>query len=164
MSIKAILGSIVFLAVPATVAGWIPYRLSSGWPTLPPIFGFPGERIAGAVLALAGLALLLNCVTRFALEGLGTPAPVAPTRTLVVSGPYRHVRNPMYLAVLALIAGQALRFGHVVVLLYGGAIWVLFHLFVVFYEEPTLHRTWGASYDRYRANVRRWWPRIRPWS
>lgn len=158
-----ILGSILFLVVPAIVALWIPSLLTSGWRLQPPVFGFPGERALGAALGLAGLFLLLTCVTLFAIQGQGTPAPVAPTRTLVVSGPYRHVRNPMYLAVLAFIVGQGLRFGHAILLQYAAALWLLFHLFVVFHEEPTLRRQWGTSYERYCENVRRWWPRLTPW-
>jgi protein-S-isoprenylcysteine O-methyltransferase Ste14 len=161
--VRSILGSILFLAVPALVALWIPSRLTAGWRLQPPIFGLPGERALGAALGLAGLLLLLHCVTLFAVQGLGTPSPVMPTRTLVVSGPYRHVRNPMYLAVLAFVVGQGLRFGHAVLLQYAAALWMLFHLFVVVYEEPTLSRQWGASYDRYREHVRRWWPRLTPW-
>ncbi len=161
--VRSILGSILFLAVPAFVALWIPSRLTSGWRLQPPIFRFPGERVLGAVLGLAGLLLLLHCATLFAVKGLGTPAPVMPTRALVVSGPYRHVRNPMYLAVLAFVAGQGLRFGHAILLQYAAGLWLLFHLFVVFYEEPTLSRQWGVSYDRYREHVRRWWPRLTPW-
>ena len=101
---------------------------------------------------------------RFAIEGLGTPAPIAPTRHLVVTGFYRHVRNPMYVAVLAVILGQALLFANARLLAYGAAFWLACHLFVVFYEEPTLRRSFGADYDAFRANVPRWIPRLRPWS
>jgi protein-S-isoprenylcysteine O-methyltransferase Ste14 len=100
---------------------------------------------------------------RFALQGLGTPAPIAPTRDLVVTGLYRFVRNPMYLAVSAVILGQALVLGDWRLVVYGGVFWLACHLFVVNYEEPTLQRTFGAEYEAFRANVPRWIPRLTPW-
>jgi protein-S-isoprenylcysteine O-methyltransferase Ste14 len=117
-----------------------------------------------AVLTTAGLLGLLDCFARFVLEGRGTPAPVAPTETLVVSGQYRHVRNPMYMAVVAAILGQALLFGSWLVLVYGGVVWALFHVWVVAYEEPTLRRQFGEAYSAYQSGVRRWWPRVKQWS
>jgi protein-S-isoprenylcysteine O-methyltransferase Ste14 len=95
---------------------------------------------------------------------LGTPAPVAPPTRLVVAGQYRHVRNPMYVATLVIVIGQGLVLWSAALLGYAVLLWVLFHLFVVFYEEPALGTRFGASYDAYRRNVRRWWPRIRPWA
>lgn len=115
------------------------------------------------VVASLGVAILVECFSRFAIAGRGTPAPIAPTENLVGSGLYRHVRNPMYVAVLAIIVGQVLVFGSLVLLGYAGLVWVLFHGFVLLHEEPTLRRKFGSSYDVYRANVRRWWPRVRPW-
>src|SRR5262249_45432439 len=97
------------------------------------------------------------------VQGLGTPAPVAPTRNLVVTGLYRYVRNPMYVGVLAAIVGQAFLFGSVPLMGYALLVWLCFFAFVVLYEEPTLQSTYGASYERYRANVPRWWPRVTPW-
>jgi protein-S-isoprenylcysteine O-methyltransferase Ste14 len=159
----AILGSVAFFFIaPGTVAGWVPYVLTR-WRLRPPLLGVPGERIAGGALVVIGAAGLIECFRRFAFEGRGTPSPIAPTVTLVASGLYRHVRNPMYLAVLAVIVGQALLLGNGVLLGYAGVVWLLFHGFVVLYEEPTLRRTHGAFYDDYRAHVPRWWPRIRPW-
>jgi protein-S-isoprenylcysteine O-methyltransferase Ste14 len=129
----------------------------------PPFLGLQAVRWLGGALLLAGLAVLVDCFRRFALEGRGTPAPVAPTETLVVSGPYRHVRNPMYVAVLAVIAGQALLFGSVPLLVYTAVVWAAFHLFVLTYEEPTLRRRHGDSYRLYQRAVGRWWPRLTPW-
>ena len=161
--VESLIGSFVFFwIVPGTVAGWVPYALSK-WRLQPPLLGLPGGRVVGGVVTAAGVAILVECFSRFAIEGRGTPAPIAPTERLVVSGFYRHVRNPMYVAVLAIIAGQALLFGSVVLLDYAGVLWVLFHGFVLLYEEPTLRRKFGTSYDVYRGNVRRWWPRIKPW-
>ena len=108
--------------------------------------------------------LLIETFSRFALQGLGTPAPIAPTKTLVVTGSYRFVRNPMYVAVVSLILGQALLLGSVGTLIWGVVVWLTVHAFVLAYEEPTLSRTYGEQYDRYRANVRRWIPRLTPWS
>jgi protein-S-isoprenylcysteine O-methyltransferase Ste14 len=107
----------------------------------------------------AGAASVVHSFARFALEGRGTPAPVAPTETLVVSGQYRWVRNPMYVAVLSLIVGQALLFGSTALLWYALAIAAAFHAFVLGYEEPTLARRYGDSYERYRSSVNRWLPR-----
>ncbi|MDP9219457.1 MAG: isoprenylcysteine carboxylmethyltransferase family protein, partial [Actinomycetota bacterium] len=93
----------------------------------------------------------------------GTPAPVAPTERLVVGGDYRYVRNPMYVAVVAIVLGQALVFGSVALLGYAVAIWLFMASFVRWYEEPMLRRTYGADYARYCDAVRAWWPRLRPW-
>lgn len=161
--IASIVGSAIFFTIaPGTIAGVVPYWLT-GWRVQPPFLGVIAFRAVGAILAAAGLALLVNCFVRFALEGHGTPAPIAPTETLVVSGPYRHVRNPMYVAVVSIVAGQALILGSGGLAVYAGATWLVFHLFVLAYEEPALRRRYGASYDAYRVHVRRWWPRIRPW-
>lgn len=111
----------------------------------------------------AGMPVLLDSFARFALQGLGTPAPIAPPRHLVVTGLYRYVRNPMYVAGLLIISGQGLFFGSVRVLEYGLAVWLIFHLFVLLYEEPVLRSKFGAEYDEFRANVRRWIPRLQPW-
>jgi protein-S-isoprenylcysteine O-methyltransferase Ste14 len=159
----AIIGSIVFLFVaPGIVAGLIPWGLSQ-WQVGPALWGIePLRWIGGALLVLGGV-LLLETFSRFALQGLGTPAPIAPTKTLVVTGSYRYVRNPMYVAVVSLILGQGLLFGNVAVLVYGLIVWLTVHLFVLAYEEPTLSRDYGEQYDRYRANVRRWIPRLTPW-
>ena len=121
-------------------------------------------RWIGAVLLALGGVLLIETFSRFALQGLGTPAPIAPTKTLVVTGSYRFVRNPMYVAVVSLILGQALWFGSVGTLGWGAVVWLTVHAFVLAYEEPTLASTYGEQYDRYRANVRRWIPRLTPWS
>ncbi|MDE0342375.1 MAG: isoprenylcysteine carboxylmethyltransferase family protein [Deltaproteobacteria bacterium] len=160
---RAILGSFVFFWVaPGVVAGVGPYALF-GWTMQPPLLGLPGERVVGAAAVGAGLACLLDCFARFALEGRGTPAPVAKTEVLVVSGLYRYVRNPMYVCVLIIISGQALLFGHVVLFAYAGVVLVAFHLNVLFYEEPILRRRFGGSYEAYLLNVGRWWPRLTPW-
>ncbi|HKA89296.1 MAG TPA: isoprenylcysteine carboxylmethyltransferase family protein [Haliangiales bacterium] len=159
----AVLGSAIFLVVaPGTVAGLVP-RWISRWEMKAPLLGFGEFRVLGVALMIAGAPVLLDSFARFALQGLGTPAPVLPTRHLVVTGFYRLVRNPMYVAVVSLILGQGLLFGDVTTLVYGAAVWLAFHLFVLTYEEPTLARTFGAEYDTFRAHVRRWIPRLTPW-
>src|SRR5262245_50976543 len=120
-------------------------------------------RAIGPVLIAAGLAGLVESFARFALQGLGTPAPIAPTRHLVVTGLYRYVRNPIYVALVALVLGQAILLGDWRLIAYAALIWVTCHLFVVGYEEPTLRRTFGAEYEVFRANVPRWIPRATPW-
>ncbi|MYF01155.1 MAG: isoprenylcysteine carboxylmethyltransferase family protein [Gammaproteobacteria bacterium] len=160
---RAILGSCAFfLAAPAIVAGIVPYALSS-WSMQPPLFGLPGERVVGGVAVVAGLACLLDCFARFALEGRGAPSPIEQTEVLVVSGLYRFVRNPMYVCVVTIVAGQALILGQAILLAYAGLLMLVFHLFVRFYEEPRLRRIFEGSYEAYCLNVRRWRPRLTPW-
>ncbi len=119
--------------------------------------------VLGVLLIAAGLPVLLDSFARFALQGLGTPAPVLPPGHLVVTGFFRRVRNPMYVAIVSMILGQGLLFGSTGVLLYGALAWAGFHLFVRGYEEPTLRRRFGPEYDEFCANVPRWIPRLRPW-
>lgn len=161
--IIAILGSAIFLVIaPGIVAGYVPWRLCR-WRAGAPLLGTPSFRPVGVLLIVAGLPVLLDSFARFALQGLGTPAPIFPTRHLVVSGLFRYVRNPMYVAVIALIVGQGLLFGSIRILEYGIAVWMGFYLFVLIYEEPTLRMTFGPEYEEFCANVPRWVPRLRPW-
>ncbi len=160
----AVAGSVLFFAAaPAVVAGWIPY-LVTRWRLERSFFDLGAGRWAGAILAAAGTACLVDCFVRFAIGGRGTPAPVAPTERLVVSGLYRHVRNPMYLAVVSVILGQALLLGSRGLLAYAACVWLGFHLFVVLYEEPDLRHRFGDAYRRYQRDVRRWLPRRSPWT
>jgi protein-S-isoprenylcysteine O-methyltransferase Ste14 len=161
--VSAVLGSaLFFVAAPCVLAGLIPWSMTR-WELGPAFFGLEGARSVGVVLILAGLPGLVDSFARFALQGLGTPAPVAPTRNLVVTGLYRHVRNPIYVAVVAIILGQATLFGDWRLIVYGALLWLAFHVFVVAYEEPTLEQTFGSEYEAYRAAVPRWIPRITPW-
>jgi protein-S-isoprenylcysteine O-methyltransferase Ste14 len=156
-------GTVFFLLIaPGTVAGLVPWWISR-WHIRAPLLHFSPSRWLGVLLILAGVPLLLDSFARFALKGLGTPAPIFPTRHLVISGLYCYVRNPMYLAVVAVILGQGLLFGDVRVLEYALISWLAAYLFVVFYEEPTLRRTFGAEYEVFRANVPRWIPRLSAW-
>jgi protein-S-isoprenylcysteine O-methyltransferase Ste14 len=159
----AVLGSGFFLVLaPGTVAGLVPWWISGWRLENAPIWWLP-LRVVGGGLVAVGAGVLLDSFARFALKGLGTPAPVFPTRYLVVTGLYRYVRNPMYVAVVAVIAGQGLMFANVRVLAYGGLVWLGFHLFVVAYEEPTLQGTFGVQYEDFCRSVSRWVPRVSPW-
>ena len=135
--------------------------LITDWRPLPPTDGPGAFRWTGLILIAAGLAVVLEAFARFAWEGLGTPAPVAPTRTLVVTGFYRFVRNPMYVAVTALIFGQAVLFASWGVAVYGVVIAGAFVSFVHLYEEPTLRAAYGEEYAVYCAATPRWIPRFR---
>jgi protein-S-isoprenylcysteine O-methyltransferase Ste14 len=157
---RALLASAVFLCLaPGTVAGLIPWWISR-WVLLPPFFGLEQVRWLGVLLIALSLPVLLDSFGRFAVEGLGTPAPVLPTRHLVLKGFYRYVRNPMYVAVASIIIGQGLLLGNAYVLLYAAVVWTAFHGFVLLYEEPKLRRTYGAEYEAYCARVRRWIPML----
>ncbi len=161
--VYAIIGSAVFLVVaPGVVAGYIPWTISH-WRFAPSFFGFPWLRIVGCLFIAAGLPVLLDSFGRFALEGLGTPNPVMPTRHLVVTGFYRFVRNPMYIAVDSVIVGQGLLFANRRVVGYAAVVAAAFFFFVLLYEEPTMRRSFGSDYDEYRSNVPRWLPRLTPW-
>ena len=153
-------GSAVFLGIaPGVVAGLVPWWLT-GWRE-GAAYPVP-VRITGAVLTAAGAAVLLGAFAQFAIQGRGTPAPPAPTEQLVVRGLYRYVRNPMYLAVLAVITGQALLLGRLVLLGYGAAVAAAFAAFVHGYEQPALARRYGAQYQAYRRAVPGWRPRLTP--
>jgi protein-S-isoprenylcysteine O-methyltransferase Ste14 len=157
----ALLGTIVFtVTVPATVVVLIPY-LMTDWRMRPPWLGTAATRwLGGLVIALAA-PLFFRFLARFVREGRGTPAPIAPPVHLVVGGPFRWVRNPGYVAVVAAIVGQALVLASPPLLLYAALLAVGFHLFVVAYEEPTLRREFGDAYEAYCRAVPRWLPRLR---
>ncbi len=160
----AILGSLFFLVIaPGTVTGLIPWAIS-GWRWRPAFFAVASLRWLGGALILVGVPILLDSFARFAVEGFGTPAPIYPTDRLIVTGLYRHVRNPMYLGLLAVIWGQALLLGDARLIVYGAIVWLASHIFVVVHEEPVLHRRYGAQFADYCAQVRRWLPRLWPYS
>jgi protein-S-isoprenylcysteine O-methyltransferase Ste14 len=159
----AILGSILFfLAAPCVAAGLIPWLITR-WELKPAFFGFEPVRAVGVILLLPGVLVLVDSFARFALDGFGTPAPPAPTQKLVMTGFYRHVRNPMYAGIVAAIWGQALLIGNWALFVYGVLFWLVCHVFVVAYEEKRLERVFGLQYQAFRTSVPRWIPRIRPW-
>ena len=122
---------------PAQWRGSFPWWITR-WEFRPPFFDLGATRVVGILLIVAGLPGLVNSFARFALQGLGTPAPIAPTQNLVVTGLYRYVRNPIYVALVAVILGQAALFGDQRLLGYGVLAWLAFHAFVIGYEEPAL--------------------------
>ena len=159
----AAVGSAVFFLVgPGVFVGLIPWLLT-GWQVREPVPYWAPMRVLGVILLVAGLIALIQAFVRFVVEGLGTPVPVAAPERLVVGGVYRNVRNPMYVALLAVIVGQALLLGQLGLLLYAAGIWLIAAAFVRFYEEPALRRRFGADYEAYRRAVPAWWPRLRPW-
>jgi protein-S-isoprenylcysteine O-methyltransferase Ste14 len=159
----AMLGTVIFLFVaPGTVAGFIPWWIGK-WHVHAWFFGFTALRVLGCLLSAAGIVILLEAFLRFALQGIGTPAPILPTKRLVVTGSYRFVRNPMYVAVVSLILGQALIFGDLRIFVYGLCAWFVTHLFVMTYEEPTLRKSFADDYAVFSAHVPRWIPRLTPW-
>jgi protein-S-isoprenylcysteine O-methyltransferase Ste14 len=152
-------GSSVFFALaPGVVAGVVPYGLT-GWDAEPARVPL---QVLGAALVAAGALVLLHAFARFVREGVGTPAPVAPTEHLVVGGLYRWIRNPMYVAVVTCVIGQALILSREVLWVYAAGLMVLFYSFVRGYEEPALTRQFGSEYEAYRRAVPGWRPRARP--
>ncbi len=159
----AVLGSALFFVIaPLMLAGVIPWWVTR-WEFRPAFFGVDLTRILGGVLIVVGAPGIVDSFARFALDGLGTPAPVAPPQKLVVTGLYRYARNPIYIAVVAVILGQAVLFGDLRLLWYGALLWLFFHGWVVLIEEPGLKQTFGPEYERFRSNVPRWIPRLTPW-
>jgi protein-S-isoprenylcysteine O-methyltransferase Ste14 len=155
---NALGGALFFLIAPTTVAGVIPFLITR-WQFAEPFFGVEPVRWPGAVFIAAGLVVIVDAFVRFVREGQGTPAPVAAPRRLVVRGPYRWVRNPMYVALIVMIAGQALVLGSAALLAYGAAIALIFHTFVRLYEEPRLRQQFLSEYEAYTTAVPRWLPR-----
>ncbi len=141
---------LVLIFVPARV-------LSSSGILRPTAIGM--WQVAGMLLGTAGAALALSCIIAFVFVGRGTPAPFDPPRRLVVQGPYRFVRNPMYIGAGFALAGAALFYQSFGLLGYMGVLFLVTHLFVAAYEEPTLRRTFGKEYMEYCERTGRWWPR-----
>ena len=157
---SAAFGSFVWMVAPGTVCGLVPL-LITGWRK--PVDPVPWFEAAGWLLVLAGTAVLVRAFVAFAWHGRGTPAPAAPTERLVVHGLYRYVRNPMYIAVLALVLGQVLLFQSWGLFAYLVLIGTAQAAFVHLYEEPTLREAYGPPYDEFCDNVPRWLPRLTPW-
>jgi protein-S-isoprenylcysteine O-methyltransferase Ste14 len=157
----AAVGSAVFFVVGTGImVSLIPWLLA-GWQVREPAPYWALILVLGVVLLVAGLIVLVQAFVRFVVEGFGTPVPIAAPDLLVVGGLYRNVRNPMYVAVLAAIVGQALLLGQLGLLLYAATLWLIVAAFVRWYEEPTLARRFGADYEAYRRAVPTWWPRLR---
>ena len=118
-------------------------------------------QIIAMLVIVAGAALAIASILTFAFIGRGTPAPFDPPRKLVIAGPYRWVRNPMYIGAGLVLLGAAMFYGSIGLVLYTIIFWSMAHLFVLFYEEPVLRRKFGADYEAYTATRRRWMPRWR---
>ena len=138
---------------------YVPARLLSWFGMArPTAIGAP--QIIGMVVGSAGSVIVLWCIVSFASVGRGTPMPLDPPRRLVIRGPYRFVRNPMYIGAGLALAGAALFYASLPVLGYAGFFLLATHLFVIGYEEPALRRTFGQEYEAYCDQTRRWWPRV----
>jgi len=158
----AVISALWFVFAPGLIAGVVPWwitrwRAGDGWLAALP------ARVVGLALIVAGTVVLLGAFARFVVEGAGTPTPLAPTERLVVGGLYRHVRNPMYLAVVAVIVGEALLLARPVLLGWAAVMLAAFAAFVAGYEERVLVARYGAAYEAYRRAVPAWWPRRRAW-
>lgn len=155
IALKALI-FIVIVPGTATVLG--PYLLLKA--TVPGQHLEPGSPwVLGLIPIVLGAAIYLWCARDFVRVGRGTPSPTDPPRELIVRGLYRFVRNPMYIGVLLVLLGEAMLFHSWALLLYSTGFIAFFHLFVVLYEEPTLRRKFGKSYEQYLGTVSRWIPR-----
>jgi protein-S-isoprenylcysteine O-methyltransferase Ste14 len=152
------LRSLLFLILaPGMVAGYIPLALlRDGKQVNTGFFGY----LAIPLWVIGGMILLWS-FWNFIVQGRGTPAPVDPPKDLVATGFYRYVRNPMYVAVLTIVMGHFLWFGYWSLLIYAAILFLAFHAFVTYYEEPTLKRNFGAAYEEYVKKVPRWIPRFK---
>jgi protein-S-isoprenylcysteine O-methyltransferase Ste14 len=156
LAVRSLLWAIL---MPGVVAGYLPWRY----------FGLRRARVdasdppqlLGLLFIASGTALLAACIVEFARSGRGTLSPVDPPRHLVVRGLYRYVRNPMYLSVTTIVVGEWLLLRTSALAVYWAAWFAGVNLFVIGYEEPTLRHRFGASYDDYARQVRRWIPRRR---
>jgi protein-S-isoprenylcysteine O-methyltransferase Ste14 len=145
------------LVVPGTTLAFVPYWiLASGVGGRLSLGAF---RWLGLLPLLGGIAGLALCYAAFAITGRGTPSPLDPPKTLVGGGLYRFLRNPIYVSATLVLIGESLLWEAPALILYAGLFWIASHLFVVGYEEPTLHRRFGASYETYCRAVPRWVPR-----
>lgn len=159
----AVLSSLLFFLIgPGLEAGVGPWLLTGGFEVGdgPDVLAL---RIFGVVLIVAGLAVVVHAYARFVLDGIGTPSPMAPPRELVVSGAYRYVRNPMYVATAAVIVGEGLVLRQPILLAAAAVYCAALALLGRTYEEPLLRRRFGPVYDAYRDAVPGWLPRLRPW-
>ena len=145
------------ILVPGTVVGFVPWLLLQG-PGEAMMPSSPSIWLIGLFPLFVGIALYFWCAGAFTFKGRGTPAPIDAPVFLVRAGPYQRVRNPMYLAVLSTIIGEAILFHSLLLVGYALLVGLAVHLFVVFYEEPTLRRQFGESYEAYLRAVPRWLP------
>lgn len=153
------------LILPGTVLVYIPLLIQwmrAGWPFGGGV-GSVWELVIAVCLAVPAIALARKTIMLFVHEGDGTPAPWDPPRKFVVSGPYRHMRNPMLTAVIVLILAEAVALHSAALLGWALVFFLLNTVYFIFSEEPALARRFGASYLQYKAVVPRWVPRVRPY-
>lgn len=143
--------------VPGVLGFYLPFRLGSESEGTMPLGDW---RYVGWIPIAIGAAIYFWCAWDFTFTGKGTPAPIDPPKTLVVRGPYKYVRNPMYIGVLTLVLGQAMLLESRLLVAYAAFVFLAFFAFVILYEEPTLKRKFNGSYEEYRRTVPRWipWP------
>lgn len=145
---------------PGLVLVYLPWLITRfRVPTRQPV----AQTTAAVLFIVMGLIPLFESIVRFVVKGHGTLVPAVPTERLVVSGFYRYVRNPMYIGVITALGGEALLFHSRHMLEYALIVWTIMHLFVCFYEESRLTRTYGNAYRSYKSSVPRWFPRLTPW-
>jgi len=154
--VRAVTYAVLFIGL---LLIYVPARLLA-WSGIVRPAAIEVQQVAGMILGATGAAVVLWCIFIFVSIGRGTPAPFDPPRRLVIRGPYRFVRNPMYIGAGLALASAALFYESLPLLGYAGLFFLTTHLFVVWYEEPTLQETFGQEYEVYRRQVRRWWPRI----
>jgi protein-S-isoprenylcysteine O-methyltransferase Ste14 len=159
VDVSAVAKTLLFTAVvPGTVAGIVPWIIRGD----SAVAARGAELVAAAVVIVFGIAVYFyTAFWSFAAIGGGTPAPIAPTKILVVQGLHRFVRNPMYIGVGLVIGGQAWLFHSLALAVYVAFMLLAAHLFVLFYEEPTLRKRYGEEYERYRVSVPRWIPKFK---
>lgn len=157
--VAAVTSLVFFLVGPVLEMGVGPFLLTGGWEAGDDLPAQAAATALGAVLIAGGLGLVGWCFALFVREGRGTPTPAAPTTRLVISGPYRHVRHPMYLATTAAIAGEGLVLARPILFVAAAAYATTLLALMRFVEEPRLRARFGAEYDAYRAGVPACWPR-----
>lgn len=149
------------LFVPGSAVVIIPYLLlSSGYEF--DAWRIEGFRVLGVLPILLGMAFYLKCAWDFTFIGQGTPAPIDPPKRFVAKGLYLIVRNPMYVGIILILTGESIAFESMKLLIYTVILWLVFHLFVIYYEEPTLRKKFGETYEEYLRGVPRWIPKGLP--
>lgn len=140
---------------PGIVTGLIPYFLLHNTTGLNPS-EWTFVHFLGLLVVLSGFSIMIYCILQFAWEGKGTLSPADPTKQLVVKGLYKYSRNPMYLGVMIILSGEFMFYQQMIQLFYLGIVFIVFYLFVVFFEEPRLRKDFSKEYLNYCAKVRRW--------
>lgn len=158
---RLVIGTVLHtVLLPGSLVVALPYWLLQESSDAGPLAVSPVQFLIGALLMMSGATVLALCFRDFVVSGKGTPNPLHPPRVLVSERLYRYIRNPIYVAVVTILLGEALAFGAPVLIGYAALVWLVLQGFVVFYEEPTLRRGFGAPYEAYCRAVPRWIPRL----